>query len=314
MWAPGLSEFSHAAPPLVLLLALALDWLIGDPAPVYCRIPHPVVMIGHLITALDMRFNRGSAWVGAGMAVFVVALCAGIGWALAWGMRTFPGGWAVEALVASALLGYRGLHDAARAVALGLEEDNLEAGRAAATHIVGRDPDGLDEAGVARAAIESVAENLSDGVVAPLFWYVLLGLPGMLAYKAVNTLDSMIGHRTPRHKAFGRFAARLDDAANWPAARITGIVLCLVGGGWRVMWRDARKTISPNAGWPEAAMAGALGVALAGPRTYAGKGVDAPWLGDGRREATPADIYGALRIYRLVGFALAILLGLLALL
>ena len=166
---------------------------------------------------------------------------------------------------------------------------------------------------MARAAIESVAENLSDGVVAPLFWFVLLGLPGMLAYKAVNTLDSMIGHRTPRHDAFGRFAARLDDVANWPAARLTGLALCLVGGGWRVMWRDAGKTVSPNAGWPEAAMAGAIGVALAGPRRYGEATVEAPWLGDGRREATAADIHAALRIYRLAGIAIAIGLGQLAL-
>lgn len=312
MWAPGLSDFSHAAPPLVLLLALALDWLIGDPAPLYRRIPHPVAAIGALIAACDARFNRGSSWAGAIVAIFMVGLCAVVGWALAWGFRAFPGGWAVEALVASSLLGYRGLHDAARAVALGLA-DSLAVGRAAVGHIVGRDPASLDEAGVARAAIESTAENLSDGVVAPLFWYVLLGLPGMLAYKAINTLDSMIGYRTPRHEAFGRFAARLDDVANWPAARLTGLVLCLVGGGWRVMWRDAGKTVSPNAGWPEAAMAGALGVALAGPRRYADKLVEAPWLGDGRREATSADIHAALRVYRLAGMALAIVLGLLAL-
>jgi adenosylcobinamide-phosphate synthase len=312
MLAPGLFEFPHVAPPLVLVLALALDWLIGDPAAVYRRIPHPVAAIGALIAACDARFNRGSAWMGAIVAIFVVTLCAGIGWALAWGLRAFPGGWAAEALVASSLLGYRGLHDAARAVALGLEE-SLAAGRAAVAHIVGRDPASLDEAGVARAAIESSAENLSDGVVAPLFWYVLLGLPGMLAYKAINTLDSMIGYRTPRHEAFGRFAARLDDAANWPAARITGLVLCLVGGGWRTLRRDAGKTVSPNAGWPEAAMAGALGVALAGPRRYGETTVEAPWLGDGRREAKAADIHAALRLYRLAGLALAIVLGLLAL-
>ncbi len=312
MWAPGLSEFSHAAPPLVLLLALALDWLTGDPAPLYRRIPHPVAAIGALIAGLDARFNHGSAWAGALVAIFVVALCAGIGWALAWGLRALPGGWAAEALVASSLLGYRGLHDATRAVALGLGE-SLAAGRAAVGHIVGRDPASLDEAGVARAAIESSAENLSDGVVAPLFWYLLLGLPGMLAYKAINTLDSMIGHRTPRHEAFGGFAARLDDLANWPAARLSGFVLCLVGGGWRVMWRDAGKTVSPNAGWPEAAMAGALGVALAGPRRYAETMVDAPWLGDGRRTATSADIHAALRLYRAAGLAIAIVLGLLAL-
>ncbi|MDP6951843.1 MAG: adenosylcobinamide-phosphate synthase CbiB [Alphaproteobacteria bacterium] len=291
-----------------MLLALALDWLIGDPAPLYRRIPHPVAAIGALIAALDARFNRGAVWPGVLVAILVVGLSAAAGWVLAWGCRAVSGGWAIEALAASVLLGYRGLHDAARNVAQGLEE-SLEAGREAVSHIVGRDPASLDECGVARAAIESLAENLSDGVVAPLFWYLVLGLPGMLAYKAVNTLDSMIGHRTPRHEAFGTFAARLDDAANWPAARLTGLVLCLVGGGWRTLRRDAGKTVSPNAGWPEAAMAGALGVALAGPRAYAGKTIDAPWLGDGRREASAGDIRRALCIYRHAGIALAIVLG-----
>jgi adenosylcobinamide-phosphate synthase len=185
--------------------------------------------------------------------------------------------------------------------------------------IVGRDTAALDEAGVARAAIESLAENFSDGVVAPVFWMAVLGLPGAALYKAINTADSMIGHRTPRHEAFGFAAARLDDLVNLPASRLAA--LCLVAAArwqkdasaaaaWRAVRRDASRHRSPNAGYPEAAMAGALGLSLAGPRRYGGVAVDDALMGDGRRDANAADIRRALALYRRAD---AVLLGLLGL-
>ena len=208
-------------------------------------------------------------------------------------------------------------------MATGLERD-LETGRAAVGHIVGRDTASLDEPGVARAAIESLAENFSDGTVAPAFWFLVLGLPGLAAYKAVNTLDSMIGHRSPRYEAFGKVAARLDDAVNWPPARLTGVALALAApvvrraglrDACRAMVWDARRHRSPNAGWPESAMAGALGLRLAGPRWYQGRVVDDAWMGDGRAEVTAADIHAALSLYLIAGILLAagLLAGTLAL-
>ena len=174
-------------------------------------------------------------------------------------------------------------------------------------HIVGRDPASLDTHGVARAAIESLAENFSDGVVAPVFWYLVLGLPGLFAYKMANTLDSMIGHRTTHYRAFGWAAARLDDLANFVPARISGVLIaarrCFAREGrpsraLLIMLRDGRKHRSLNAGWPEGAMAGALGLALAGPRRYAEEAVADPWVGEGTARAAPADIARALMIYR----------------
>src|SRR6185312_6365875 len=200
-------------------------------------------------------------------------------------------------------------------VALALERDGIDAGRAAVSHIVGRDPDALDEAGVCRAAIESLAENFSDGVVAPVFWLAVGGLAGGAAYKAINTADSMIGHHTPRHEAFGFAAARLDDLVNLPASRVSALLIVCASGtaapnAWAAVWRDASKHRSPNAGWPEAAMAGALGLSLAGPRVYGGIMVDDATMGDGRREASAQDIRAALSLYRRAD---AILIGLVAL-
>lgn len=209
------------------------------------------------------------------------------------------------------------------AVAAALETDGLDGGRKAVSMIVGRDPETLDEAGVSRAAIESLAENFSDGVVAPAFWMVAAGLPGAAAYKAINTADSMIGHRTPRHARFGFAAARLDDLVNLPASRLTGLLLVVAAilmpganpaAGWAAIWRDAHRHRSPNAGWPEAAMAGALGLALAGPRVYGGDLVDDALMGEGgRREATAADIRRALRLFRIADWLLIALIGGLAL-
>lgn len=211
------------------------------------------------------------------------------------------------AMLASTLLAQRSLYDHVARVADGLEQGGLVGGRKAVSMIVGRDPESLNEAGVARAAIESLAENFSDGVVAPAFWLGVGGLPGGALYKAINTADSMIGHKSPRHLAFGWAAARLDDLVNLPASRLTALLLTVAaaldrqadaGTAWRAVRRDARRHRSPNAGWPEAAMAGALGLRLAGPRVYGAIRVEDGWMGDGRAEATAADIRRALTLYR----------------
>lgn len=211
------------------------------------------------------------------------------------------------ALLASSLLAQRSLHEHVARVAEGLERDGLAVGRKAVAMIVGRDPESLDEAGVARAAIESLSENFSDGIIAPAFWLGVGGLPGGALYKAINTADSMIGHKSPRHLAFGWAAARLDDLVNLPASRLTASLLIAAaaldrqaeaGAAWRAVRRDARRHRSPNAGWPEAAMAGALGLRLAGPRVYGTVRVEDGWMGDGREEATAADIRRALALYR----------------
>ena len=296
-WAP-------AAPLAVLLLAMAVDLLAGDPRWLYRLVPHPVVLIGRSVEILTRLLNRQSLarprriLLGALCTLLVVAGAGGIG-ALAHALFAgMPFGWIAEGLIASSLLAFRGLYDAVRAVARGLAE-SLEAGRAAVSQIVGRDPASLDAAGVARAAAESAAENFSDGFVAPVFWFLLLGLPGLLAYKAVNTLDSMIGHRNARFEAFGKVAARLDDALNFLPARLAGLLFVLAAlllpaasaaGAWRAMLRDAPRHRSPNAGWQEAALAGALGLALAGPRQYGGQLVEDHWMGDGRSAVTAADL------------------------
>jgi adenosylcobinamide-phosphate synthase len=283
---------------------------MGDPPWLYRRLPHPVVLIGRVtgrLEALWLDEAAAPATLRRRGALATLAMTAGaavVGWALQALCLRLPLGWLWLGLLMSTLLAARGLARHVRAVADGLDR-NLCGGRRAVAHIVGRDPDSLDEHAVARAAIESTAENFSDGVAAPLFWGVLLGLPGMLAYKAINTLDSMIGHRSPRFLHFGRFAARLDDLVNWPASRFSALLILAAvvllprtdaRAGWRAVRRDARRHRSPNAGWPEAAMAGALGVRLAGPRRYGGELVEDTWMGDGRAAATPADIRRALRV------------------
>ena len=211
------------------------------------------------------------------------------------------------AVLASSLFAQRSLYDHVAAVREGLAFGGLPAGREQVARIVGRDPAALDEAGVARAAIESLAENFSDGVTAPAVWCALFGLPGAAACKAVNTADSMIGHRNERYGQFGRFAAKLDDLVNLPASRLSAVWISLAAaimpgaspaGALRAVWRDARRHHSPNAGWPEAAMAGALGLRLGGPRQYAETFIDDPWMGNGRPAATADDIGRALRLYR----------------
>ncbi len=308
MLVPWLPEAAFAVHPSgVLLAALLIDAAFGDPASLYRIIPHPVAGLGKLIAALERKSNRDDAphgvklWAGAALVGAIVAGAALAGWGAAWLFSRYPGGWLLEALLASTLIACRGLFDHVRRVADALRRDTEQA-RDAVRHIVGRDPESLDDAAIARAAIESAAENFADGVVAPMFWYALFGLPGIAAYKAVNTLDSMIGHRTQRFDAFGRVAARLDDAANWIPARLAGALIALAAlarlvPAARAMLRDAGRHRSPNAGWPEAAMAGALDLALAGPRRYGGEVVDDAWMGSGRRFANADDIRAALGIY-----------------
>jgi adenosylcobinamide-phosphate synthase len=299
-------------PAILLLFALILDWLTAGFGWAWRALPHPVAWIGGLISGLDRRLNRDGRSPGAlrlrgaVTVLIVVGLATAAGWAIAHYGRALPYGWLAELFVVTALLAQRSLFAHVWRVGKALRLNGLEGGRAAVAHIVGRDVQALDDYGVARAAIESSAENFSDAVVAPVFWYLLLGLPGMLAYKAINTLDSMIAYRTPRYEQFGKVAARLDDAANLIPARVSALVLTLAAlttptanarRALVTVLRDARKHRSPNAGWPEAAMAGALGLALAGPRPYHGQMQASPWIGDGRARATPHDITRALYLY-----------------
>ena len=296
----------------ILLMALALDAAAGEAWGPFKRLPHPVRPLGWLIADLDRRLNRderspGDRFArGVLVALFVSLLAAGVGWGITALAAALPFGWLIELALVIALLAQRSLYRHVFAVADALERGGLDAGREAVGHIVGRDVTRLDGAGVARAAIESCAENFSDGVIAPAFWYLILGLPGMLAYKAVNTMDSMIGHRTPKHQAFGGAAARLDDLLNLVPARAAALMIGLAalavprtspGAALTIAWRDAGKHRSPNAGWPEAAMAGALDLALAGPRRYSSEVVDDPWLGAGTAQATPKDIRRALAVF-----------------
>ncbi|MFM9975791.1 MAG: adenosylcobinamide-phosphate synthase CbiB [Beijerinckiaceae bacterium] len=314
----------------VLALALAIDAVTGDPDRIWRRYPHPVVWFGKAITWLDLRCNRETAGfmvrrtVGIVSLVGILILFAGSAWLMQRALMLLPLGWMVEALLASVLLAQRSLHDHVIRVARALATDGLEGGRKAVSMIVGRDPLSLDSSGVARAAIESTAENFSDGVVAPAFWFAVAGLPGLVAYKVVNTADSMIGHRNERHHAYGWAAARLDDGMNLLPARLSGILLAccapLVSGSslksLSVMGRDAGLHRSPNAGWPEAAMAGALGLALAGPRRYGASILDDAFLNaEARRDANASDIIRALRV--MIGacvalFTLVVTLGLLS--
>jgi adenosylcobinamide-phosphate synthase len=297
----------------ILLLAALLDAAFGDPVWLYRALPHPVALIGRLIGWLDRRFNepRRSELQRKRNGIVVVAALSAGAWALGWVLDDFLRptwlGCLVEALLASTLIAQRSLYDHVAAVANALAKDGLSAGRTAVARIVGRDTVELDEAGVSRAALESLAENLSDAVTAPLFWSLIFGLPGLIVYKVINTADSMIGHRTPRHRSFGWAAARFDDLLNLIPARLCGVIVVLAAAflrgadvrrAWQAMWRDAPKHRSPNAGWPEAALAGALGFAIAGPRRYHGiEESGAAYMGaGGRTDLTAADIHLGLQL------------------
>ncbi|MBR1289805.1 cobalamin biosynthesis protein CobD [Bradyrhizobium ottawaense] len=304
-----------------MVVAMAVDALLGWPSWLFARIGHPVTWLGRLIGAIDRGWNRGSdppalrRAAGVAGSLLVIAFSVAIGCAL---QALLSSSWIQIVLVgilAWPLVALRSLHDHVAAVANPLLAGDIAAARDAVSRIVGRDPAALDEAGIARAAIESLAENASDGIVAPVFWGALFGLPGILGYKAINTLDSMIGHRNERHEAFGWAAARIDDVANFIPARLTGFVFVLLAPrrseALSCMTRDARRHRSPNAGWPEAAMAGALGVRLSGPRIYHGSATDEPWLNEGARDPRAADIAEALTVYRR---AMVLLAGTLAIL
>jgi adenosylcobinamide-phosphate synthase len=311
------------------LLALLIEVIVGYPDRLVRAIGHPVTWMGRMIAALDRALNhetmsdakRRAAGVAALLAI--IGVPAIIGYVVERGVLLLPLGIVVAAIIASTLIAQRSLREHVAHVATALEHDGVAAGRAAVAHVVGRDPDTLDEAGVARAAIESLAENFSDGVVAPAFWLAATGLAGGAAYKAINTADSMIGHRTPRHDAFGWAAARLDDLVNLPASRLSALLIVAAAAmspgasamhAWRAVVRDAPRHRSPNAGYPEAAMAGALGLALAGPRVYGGVRIEDALMGDGRRDATAADIRAALQLYRRADAMLIALVAIAALL
>jgi adenosylcobinamide-phosphate synthase len=311
------------------LLALLIEVIVGYPDRLVRAIGHPVTWMGRMIAVLDRALNHETMSDAKRRAAGVAALLATIGvpaiigYVVERSVLLLPLGIVVAAIIASTLIAQRSLREHVGRVAAALEHDGVTAGRTAIAHIVGRDPDTLDEAGVARAAIESLAENFSDGVVAPAFWLAAAGLAGGAAYKAINTADSMIGHRTPRHDAFGWAAARLDDLVNLPASRLSALLIVAAAAvspgasaahAWRAVVRDAPRHRSPNAGYPEAAMAGALGLALAGPRVYGGVRVDDAVMGDGRREATAADIRAALRVYRYADAMLIAIVAIAALL
>jgi adenosylcobinamide-phosphate synthase len=314
------------------LVALTIDALFGYPQWLFRLAGHPVSWIGRLIAWCEEAWNAPHfSFVqrranGLAVLVVVLALVAGLCLALIWLIEwLLPQPLALLALgvLASAMLAQRSLDEHVNAVADALEQSGIEAGRKAVAAIVGRDTASLDEAGVSRAAIESLAESFSDGVTAPLIWMVIGGLPGAAIYKATNTADSMIGHKDSRYRVFGWGAARLDDLLNLPASRLSALLLVAAAalvpdgdraGALRTALRDARKHPSPNAGWPEAAMAGALGLRLAGPRSYDGELIDEHWMGDGRPEATPSDIRRALRLYRVASLLQAGIVAGLALL
>ncbi|WP_062121494.1 MULTISPECIES: adenosylcobinamide-phosphate synthase CbiB [Sphingobium] len=291
---------------LVELVALILDAALGWPGWLYARIGHPVGAFARIIAACERRWNRPGLGNGrrrmAGVATFLILLLVATlgGWLIQSALRRLMGAWAWTgiALAAWPALAQRSLFDHVLPVVKALKTGDLPAAQQAVGHIVGRDTASLDEAGVARAAIESLAESFCDGVVAPLFWLFVGGLPGVWAYKAVNTADSMIGHREEPFAAFGWAAARFDDLLNLAPARLSAILLCVAGpGGWRVLRRDHALHASPNAGWPEAAMAGALDVRLAGPVQYDGVRHDKAWIGGDGAEATPAAASAALALY-----------------
>lgn len=304
---------------ILLLTALLIELVVGWPQWLYARIKHPVVWIGSLITLMERHLNKSyksdcyRRLAGAMTTLCVVTICTGIGWAISNVLPHSTIGFIVEATLASSLLASRSLYEHVRAVAYPLSEGNLAAARKALSHIVGRDTSQLEESGIAAAAIESLAENASDGVFAPLCWGLVFGLPGITAYKAINTLDSMVGHRSDRYAAFGFFSAKLDDIANLLPARLSALLIAFAGGSLMRLGsiaQDATKHRSPNAGWPEGAMAYALKIKLSGPRSYNGRLTHEPWINEGAPTPSAITLSNSLRIYqRTLLYTLLLLIG-----
>jgi adenosylcobinamide-phosphate synthase len=296
-----------------LLIILVIEAAVGYPDALYRRVRHPVVWLGRLIAALEQRWNAGSQHVrraaGCALLMVLVSVAGGAGWAIEClaGMK-----WPaviVVLLVATTGFAQRSLRDHVVAVLRPLQAGDLGAARQAVARIVGRDTQALDAEGVSAAAIESLAESFCDGIVAPACWFLAAGLPGLFICKAINTADSMVGHKDDRHRAFGWAAARADDLVNLVAARIAGLLICLAGcGGLRVTLRDARKHASPNAGWSEAAMAGVLARQLGGPVSYDGELTWRATFGSGPRPDT-ASLRTALHIYWRACSALWLIVG-----
>ncbi len=279
----------------MLALALILDAIFGEPDWLWRRIPHPAVMMGRAVDWVDQKLNTGEQRTLRGVGAVLILLLIALAFSLPLSWSGFYG--VFEILGAAVLIAQKSLSQHVFAVAEGLKISLTEA-RKRVSMIVGRDPNTLDDSGVARAAIESAAENWSDGVIAPAFWFLVAGLPGIVIYKIINTADSMIGHRSEKYREFGWAAARLDDVMNFIPARLSGLIICMIGGrrkAMKVMWRDARKHKSPNAGWPESALAATLKIAVAGPRVYGGVTTDDPYLNaDGRHDLTEVDIQDAM--------------------
>ena len=293
---------------MTLFFGMILDALFGEPKWLWSRYPHPAVLMGRLIGWCDLRFNVGPARQGKGIAVLAgLVIGAGLFGLI---LDALPGT-IIDILVVAVLLAQKSLADHVRAVGNALRL-SLGDGKHAVAMIVGRDTQAMDRPAVARSAIESAAENLSDGVIAPAFWFLIAGLPGLLIYKITNTADSMIGHRTPRHEAFGWAAARFDDVLNWVPARLTAALIAISHAMFKPapILRDAPLHRSPNAGWPEAAMAVILNTALSGPRSYGGQLQDFPWVWpEGRRDAGPAQIDAAVHaLWRAWGLLLVLVL------
>ncbi|MEL6966758.1 MAG: adenosylcobinamide-phosphate synthase CbiB [Pseudomonadota bacterium] len=306
----------------LLLIALIIDRVVGDPDWLWQRVPHPVVGFGRIISRVDDalgddRADQARAFsYGVAVLALLFLVCMAVWWlVVSLGAWLWPAAWLLELIIVVVMLAQKSLHDHVAAVAHALRSDGLDSGRAAVSRIVGRNVSSLDESGVSKAAIESLAENYSDGVVAPVFWYCVAGLPGILFYKAVNTADSMIGHKSPKYLHFGRAAAILDDWMNWPAARISAVLISLAhalkAGGARA-WaafenvrEEAPLHVSPNAGWPEAAFAHALGLSLGGPRSYGGEAIEAVTFNSGGRErAGVPDISTGLALFERTGLIL----------
>jgi adenosylcobinamide-phosphate synthase len=294
----------------VAFLALLIERLVGYPRFLLRVIGHPVEWMGSIISRLDALLNRqpSEKWTarskGLVALLLLIAIVAAVTVPLSLGLRLVTGGWILESIIATSLLAQTDLRRYVAAVADGLDR-SLSEGRAAVSHIVGRDPEALDESGVARAALESLAENTSDAIVAPAFWLIVFGLPGIAIYKAINTADSMIGHKSQQYLHFGWASARLDDLVNLPCSRLAGFLIAGAASltrpsrgadAFEIMLRHAKRHFSPNAGWPEASLAGALRVKLGGPRFYHEVKVDLPWIGRGDESLTSAHIRDGLRL------------------